>query len=172
MRFLILFLLLYGCTEKIKPVNRNYFDISGFFKKEAARLNDAGTGIIKSVETNDSNEVQTFDSINWMYELRPFIECDINKPAWSNSYKTDTISDHDVLSVIYTATEDIPFKKVQIRVKAGVIHSVEIWKQRKNIYYNISEHYTYSPAGYTISGGQKVRFLDKTEFIISATFKS
>src|SRR5580700_9983482 len=86
-----------ACKPRIK--NNGAFDLSGYFKKEAARLKKLNRPVIKTVFHNGVTETKTVHISNWEQELGLFIDADINKPTWRNNYN---VNDED--SVLrYTA---------------------------------------------------------------------
>ena len=86
--FLLLIANLYSC----RPDNRQsgaklvYFDLKEFFRADSARLTRLNPAVNKTVTHNGVTETKVVHIGNWNQELNLFIQSDINRPAWKNSY--------------------------------------------------------------------------------------
>ncbi|HEY0895274.1 MAG TPA: hypothetical protein VGE15_01855, partial [Sphingobacteriaceae bacterium] len=106
--------LLSGCTGpdvNPKENQHNYFfDLKGYFTREAARLSAAQKPAMKEVIRNRSVERRNM-MIDWETELALFRESDINKAAWKDSYRTSKSGN----TTTYTATdEDLRTRKITL----------------------------------------------------------
>lgn len=156
-------------TEKAADFRKPYFDISGFFKNEAERLNRTKPIISKSVEQNENKEKKTVQHIDWMSELALFLESDINKPSWKNSYdinKTDS-------GVEYVAKdEELRTRRISITFNSQKrIKEVAIQNKTSNVLFSSTEllHY-YPDSAYLISKDQRVIVLGSNVFRINGLF--
>jgi hypothetical protein len=112
----MIFSLLSSCKPDniqngVKP---KYFDLAGYFKTDTAKLHKRHHLILKTVTHNEASETKKVYIDDWGLELSLFIQSDINKPAWRNSYNIESRNNG---TVIYTAktpelrTRDITITK-------------------------------------------------------------
>ena len=94
---LLLVLLFTSCEQKGKEKSKDltYFDIEGYFKKEANRLSGKNRPIDKTVWINGKSEHHIINIKNWEKELGVFIEADINKGSWKGSFKKNIVNMDD-----------------------------------------------------------------------------
>ena len=175
--FMCLFLTAFiiSCEEeKINTSHKKYFDIAAFFKQESAALQKNKMKIVKQIIKDGAKDLKTFDNINWQKELKPFADCDINKPAWINAYRVDTIPlKNGRINVTYTSQEEkLPVRSIKISfTNDNLIEDIVIQKERHNFYYRSYDWYVYrAMKGFEIKGSQKVHFLDETVYEISAIY--
>src|SRR3984885_7484653 len=88
-----------ACKPHIQ--NNGAFDLSGYMKRDAARLQKLNKPVIKTVYHNGTTETKTVHIANWEQELGLFIDADINKPTWKSNY--DVIAEDSLLR--YTAKD-------------------------------------------------------------------
>lgn len=168
-----LFILLaafYGCKPDIKQNNGTlqYFNLSGYFKAEAARLGKRAKPVLKTVSYNGQPETKSILIKNWVRELELFSGSDINKAAWSNSYQvtqTDT-------GIIYSAIDtNLRTRQIAIRLKANQPTSVIIDNFTKNMLYQTREKLVYYPDSvYYIEKHQHVKLLGTNNYQITGKF--
>src|ERR1700688_2857367 len=84
--------LLPGCQPGVKETGAalTYFDLKGYFKKNAAQFSLHNRPVFKTVVHNGITESKKIQIDNWERELSLFIGSDINKPAWKDSYQIKT----------------------------------------------------------------------------------
>ncbi|MFD2147552.1 hypothetical protein [Mucilaginibacter antarcticus] len=141
-----------------------HFDIKGYFEAEAARLKKRNPLITKTVTHNGFTEVKKLNITNWNAELGLFIQSDINKPAWRDSYNTDS----SATSIIYKAkTSDLKTQLVIITKNEGKIKWIMIYNTGNNKLYHTREKLSYFPDSlYMIEKVQKVRLLNENSYLI------
>jgi hypothetical protein len=93
--YIILLLLIFSnCKEGAPQYLGNttpLFDLKGFLDNEiATHLKDVKT-VKKTVTVNGKTETKEVTIKDWKEELKPFFNSDINRPAWRDKYKVDTI---------------------------------------------------------------------------------
>lgn len=143
-----------------------YFDLAGYFKADTAKLHKLNHQTIKTVIHNGIRETKTVHIDDWGLELSLFIQSDINKPAWRDSY---SVENGAYGSVVYTAkTPELKTREVVInRNKDKSIKWIMIYNASKNILYNTSEVLAYIPDSiYTIKKMQHVRLLGTNNYFI------
>lgn len=143
-----------------------FFDIAGYFSQQASTL--ANQSIVKTVSKNQATETKTVIIKNWEQELQLFLECDINKPAWKDSYKKD--STNNVLS--YTATDpELKVRTIQINFNGQKPKKIEIKTESKNLLYHTTEKLVFIPDSvYQITKHQKVILLGLNDYEITGRF--
>jgi len=156
-----------ACRPDIKK--NNFFDLAGYFTKEAARLKAQNRPVFKTVEHNGVSESKKVNITDWDAELSLFKASDINKPAWSSSY--DVNVDSDITT--YTS-KDTMLKTKRIRIKR--IGNKVIWiliynHTPKNLLYVTHEKLTYFPDSlYLIEKMQGVRVLGINRYRVKGLF--
>src|SRR5687768_4704381 len=83
-------LFLFGCNAETDERQKNaspYFDLKGYFEKEANRLRKAGVIVNKTVGINGAHETKTLKITDWERELSSISNADINKTSWRGAFK-------------------------------------------------------------------------------------
>lgn len=171
----IIVMLLFTFLPSCKPddvqngTKPMYFDIAGYFKADTAKLHKLNHSILKTVEHNGNQETKRVHIDDWGLELSLFIQSDINKPAWRDSYLVQTGQDG---SVVYKAkTPELKTREIVIsRNKDGSVKQIMIYNASENILYQTSEVLSYTPGSvYTIKKKQHVRFLGTNSYFVKGT---
>jgi hypothetical protein len=160
-------LLLPACKPAIKEdgVKIKYFDLKAYFKADSARLSKLNKPILKTVNHNGVIESKEVKIDDWSRELSLFIESDINKPAWRDSYSVQTTP----TIVIYTATDDdLKTREIIVNKTGDKVKYIVIYNYTKNILYYTKEKLTYMPDSiYKIEKTQHVRLLGLNKYVIT-----
>lgn len=172
MSIIALNLLLPACKPDIKETGTSgkYFDLRGYFKAEATKLlAKVPEPILKTVIHNGVTESKRIKIDNWPRELNLFIESDINKPAWRDSYKIQQ-SDH---TTIYMATDStLKTREIIINKKDDKVQWIIIFNYTQNILYTNREKLIYAPDSiYQIEKTQHVKLLGINRYTITGHFK-
>jgi hypothetical protein len=165
--FGLLAIMLASCKPEIKKAN--FFDLAGYFTKEAARLQANNKPVFKTVEHNDAKESRKLLIQDWSAELSLFKNSDINKPAWSNSYEVH----RDSGIIIYVAKDaDLRTRRIMIKQENGKVKWIAIYNHTpKNLLYDSFEKLTYIPDSlYMIEKRQAVRILGINRYRIEGLF--
>lgn len=145
-----------ACKPDVKETGAElkYFDIKGFFTADTTRLNKLNNLVLKTVTHNGVTESKKVKIGNWGREFDLFINSDINKPAWENSYQVIT-SDS---SVIYKATDpDLKMREMVVIKVNDKVKWIQIINQTTNLLYQTTEKLIYFPDSlYLIEKSQKV----------------
>ena len=172
--YILFALMLTSCSdENVKVLHQHYFNLADFFRKEAAVLQKQNFKMQKQIIKDRVKEMKTFDQLIWQKELKPFADCDINKPAWINSYQTDTTySSGGNMFISYKAKEEtLPVRSIVLTINNSKIEEIIIHKERHNFYYQSNDVYIYrTMKGFEISGSQNARLQEKTTYHINAEF--
>jgi hypothetical protein len=155
-----------ACKPDIKETGDTlqYFDLTGYFKADSARLTRLNPLVLKTVKHNGVAESKKIHINNWGRELSLFSESDINKPAWQDSYTIQNTNN----AIIYTANDpELKTREITINKDHGKIKWILILNHTKNILYETSEKLTYFPDSiYRMQKIQQVRLLGKNTYDI------
>lgn len=168
--FLLVFLAACQGKKDFTNTEKTYFDIEGYFKKEALRLQQQNPKVEKRVSQNDETEEKEIKVTNWETELDLFTKSDINKPAWKNSYKI--LKHENQIEYISTDTS-LKTRKVQIGFSSeGTVKHISIVNKISNPLYTSTEQLNYFPDSiYSINKDQDVQVIGKNTYQIVAKFK-
>ena len=90
----LLALLLPACAPSEKAGDLRFFDLAGFARREQLRLSALGP-VEKSVNLDGKEERRILKRPDWKAEMDLLAGADINKPAWKDSYRADTLRNED-----------------------------------------------------------------------------
>lgn len=166
---LVLFLSSCAQNEKNGAQSNSYFDIKGYFEKEAVRLKKLAPLIQKSVSIDGISEQKKIKIENYKKEFNNFISADINKVSWRGDFVVKIMGD---LTQYSTLNNKIPVKELQIRYKDNVVKSIRIIEKTENILYYSSDTLSYFPDSlYEIKKTQKIKLLTQKKYVITGIFK-
>ncbi|WP_229215151.1 hypothetical protein [Dyadobacter bucti] len=178
--FVLMAATLMSCENS--EVERNdvkyYYDLKGFINNQIIVLNEKKPKVTKDLIIDGHKEVSTTNDVDWKKELELFIQSDLNKPSYQQSY---TVVRADSLSYEYILKpgEDLPIRHLDIKLDSAThqpvaVHALlksenKIYTSEKNISLtctkreNLLEISSYSVAGY-----QKLAFMKRKSFNVSA----
>jgi len=168
---IFLIFLISACTPGQQNTGQQstYFDLEGYFIKEAARLQQENPLILKTVGKNDLKEEKRLHIKSWENELGLFLSSGINKSAWKDSY----IEQQDSQSIRYTALDSsLRTKKVIVQKDtAGTVKHIYIFNKTSNSLYSSAETLDYYPDSlYMINKRQQVLLIGSNSFEITGRF--
>lgn len=170
----ILPVLLLSCeNDKEVAFEKPYYDLKGFMETEIERLEKEQPTVEKTITTQGEQEKQTLGNINWKDELASFVDLDINKPSWRNSYVADTFATDTTITYMYTTVlDDHPICYLRVELdKNGKCLNIEGERKEDNFVYSIWQNLSYSPGDkYSIMGSQKFHFIFSTPYQVHAKF--
>lgn len=159
--------VLSACKPAIK--NNGGFDLTGYLKKDAAGLNKLNRPVDKTVTHNGVTENKTVHIADWSSELGLFIDADINKPAFKNSYQ---VIDEDNLLVYKAKEKDLKVRELIIKRAGPDIKYILIYNKVENLLYKTTQKLTYFPDSvYRIETVQHVKLLGANTYIIQGILK-
>lgn len=154
-------------------VTKRHFDLKGYFEGEVQRLGSKGRAK-KMVVANGIVETKSQDSVDFQSELAMFSASDINRPAWSDKYVTDSLFDEQKQLVHLKCTsleKSLKTQSIEVDFRQGTISKVQIRNNTTNAIASSNQILTYEPAvGYSIESTQKVSFSDSQDFRIQVLF--
>lgn len=144
-----------------------YFDVAGYFKADTARLQKLNPEVDKTVTHNGVTENKKVHIPNWGQELNLFIQSDINRPAWKNSY---AVLNTDSLVIYNAKTPDLRTTRIVIRKDRDKIKWIVIYNHTRNLLYETKEKLSYFPDSlYLIEKSQQVKLMGKNLYRIKGT---
>ncbi len=150
--------------------SNQYFSTKDYFESEALRLSKINQPVLKSVKRNDGIEEKKITIDNWKKEFNLFIESDINKASWKDSY--DIIKNKD--TIIYKSNDpELKTRQIQIvKNNNGKITFVFLRNLIRNELYNSEEKLSYYPDSlYHIKKVQEVIMLGTNHYEVSYRFQ-
>ncbi len=166
--FLLSFLFWSCSSTKDEPTPKQiyFFDLAGYFHQQAALLGQKK--VTKTVAKNEITETKDIQIRNWEQEFSLFIEADINKSAWRDSY----LKDSTATLLTYTAKDpDLRVKKISINFSNQYPEKIVVETQSKNLLYHTTEKLIYIPDSvYQITKHQKVFMLGLNNYEITGKF--
>lgn len=163
------FLMSCGTPEQEQRSTKlEYFDLKGYFSKEAASLNRSAALVNKTVVVNDSTEEKQVKITNWEKELSAFVDADINKAAWKGAFQSRTTE----AGLQYTSTnEKVPVKRLQIFKRNGKISGILIVLENSNYLYRSTDTLRYYPDSlYQIQKSQQIKLMSPKRYKITGRF--
>ena len=158
--------------ESTKP-SYAFFDLKGFFEKEAEYLQAQNIRIKKTIRHNSNTEEHISKVESWEDELRLFRESDINKPSWKDKYTLDSTEIGNGLVLLHYKANDkeLNTQVLDVKLAGAEVHSIVIIGKVSNQVYESQQYLTYIPhKSYTIEKTQDVVLFDKDEYNIKAKY--
>ena len=164
-------LVLYSCNPAAKNQRNTlkYFDLKGYFEKEAARLTKNDPVFTKTVTVNGAAESKNTRIADWTKELSIFSDADINRNAWKGLFKITNTGDQE----IYTSDQEkVPVKELRITKRKGVVYHINILVKNTNMLYSSTDTLSYYPDSlYQVKKKQQIKLLAEKKYTITGKFK-
>ncbi len=151
---------IFSCENKKDDFEKKYFDLEGFLQKQILLIDHSG---VKKIWVLDSAyEIKNLKNLKWDKEFALFIQSDINKKAYLQSYSIVTTEN----SIAYNlkTNEDLPVKKMKVVFnEMKEVIGIEILRRVDNYLYssNLSLNLTTSKGKidtYSMENNQKIIF--------------
>ncbi|REA62168.1 hypothetical protein DSL64_10980 [Dyadobacter luteus] len=154
-----------------------FYDLKGFTEAQITLLDSLKPQVYKTVSMGTEQNVVRSEDVNWEKELGLFVQADINKPAFKQSY---SIARPDSSTFVYTSKEGdrLPVRELKIVIDTvGNLSSAEAYVKSENKLYVSEKHITLSVKNnriqqYRIVGFQQLIMMDKKPFSINATISN
>jgi hypothetical protein len=169
--FILFLLLAVGCKPDAKndKGELKYFDLKKYFNEEAVRISKKYPTITKTVSYNGQEETKTIAIKHWEQELNSFIESDINKPAWKDSY---IITRYNGGLIYQTVDTTLHTQRIEVFFKKNKVTEIKVNAFTANMLYNTTEYLDYCPDSlYYIQKSQAVKILGKNNYEITGKFR-
>ncbi len=144
-------------AEMDKP---SFFDLSDYMEAEMKRLQALQPRVIKRVLLKGEVQERAWDSLNYQQELKPFADSDINRPAWYDKYRVDTLTSdtEDTYQVRYRSLEGklrVQELLVEFQADTGRVLAIEVTKETNSLIEELRQTLHYTPAkGYRLESEQ------------------
>ena len=178
--FVICLLVLSSCREEETDPNekKTYYDLKGFVDNQIVYLNEKKPKVTKTVQLGGKKEVRAEIETDWKKELELFVQADINKPAYRNSYSIIR-SDSSVYEYRIKEGEKLPVQYLMIKVDSATQQPVsvkallrsenKIYSSEKSIELTSSRRNSLlEVSAYSVKGYQKLLFMNRKSFDITA----
>lgn len=177
--FLGLLIFLSSCQEITTPIKQSnkpviFFDLEAFFQKEKAHLVKINS-FKKTVVINGISEEKTLETLNFDNELSIFIASDINRPAWSDKYKVDSLftPQKELDRITYHALDEtLKTKKITIDFQDNVVINIDIEKATDNAVAQSKQTLSYGVGkGYKIQSEQALSLTDTKTILVQVDYQ-
>ncbi|MBL0047110.1 MAG: hypothetical protein IPP32_03325 [Bacteroidetes bacterium] len=165
--------LLVGCSQ-MEPVNKDlrYFDLQRFYDSEAQKLSASKAQLKKTTLFDGQRNSTILTQPDWHKEFALLMLADINKPAWKNSFRIDTVKHDSTLLIRYTATENhIAVRLLEVTRVMGEVVKIHCKSVADNFVYATTQEMWYAPQeGFRVFGSQKVLWFYEKRYEIKTAF--
>lgn len=174
--------LLVACNGPAKQAQlpNVYYGVGEFVKAQITTLSQRKPTVQKALDIAGKKEIQTTNAVNWNRELELFMQADINKPAFRNSY---LISRPDSLTYQYQLKpgEKETVQSLQVRldsvtrqprqIRALLTTENPLYHSERHILLEsgFDQRHHWQIQHYSMNGFQQLTFFDKNEFSVEGT---
>jgi hypothetical protein len=163
--------VLFSCRNPVGDAHQEtdrYFSFKSYFKSQARQLKSTNVKLEKTIIKDGISETKNIDSVKWENELKLFADADLNKKAWIDLYRIDSINADGKTIVTYTSTDSsLQVKNATIIFDGDAVSEIRIESSLKNFYYESFLHLDYIPGvRYYIKGSQMIRISKNHSFDI------
>jgi hypothetical protein len=176
--FAFLCFVLFGCDNAANQPSARpaYFDVAGFVNAQIQTLTAQKPPVDKNAIIKGQSNHQISRDIDWAKELALFLEADINKPAFRNSY---AINRPDSLTYEYTlkpTEERLTVRELTVRLdpKSGKPARLTALLKTENPLYTSERHLllesapsspsTFGVYHYQVEGFQQLTYFHRNDF--------
>jgi len=175
----LLAILFAACNQDAASSNeltRDYFfNLADYFESEIQRLEKATFPMSKVLSINGLSEEVPTDTLNFSKELAIFKKSDINRIAWIDKYKGDTLRNNngELERIIYSAIrKDLRTQKIVIDFEAGVPAKIVIRNETDSPALSARQMLVYQPdSGFSIDQEQKVKAMERKFLKIEVNYQ-
>jgi hypothetical protein len=160
-----------SCEQENEVKTIKYFDIKALFTHQIEKMAKQKPVFKKEIEINSEKETKEISTIDWTKELNPFMQSDINKPAFLGTY--DVIETDSAIEYRLKADEKKPISLIKIvkKLQNQQVVSIDISSSDENLLYRWEKHITANfeegnLKKYTIKGKQKILIFDEENYKI------
>jgi len=151
-----------------------YYDLKGFVENQIVYLNEKKPEVSKTAVLGTKREVSQTREMDWKKELELFIQADINKPSYRQSYEVIgngplhyeyRLKPGNDLPVVYLKIDTDSVLKQPLHVEALIRTKNKIYNSEKKVVLNTRKHNgLLEVSSYEVNGYQKLIFVEKKEF--------
>ncbi len=158
-----------------------YYDVKGYVQTQIDLLNKQKPVVNKLMVVSGEQEKRSTAEINWQKELELFVQADINKPAYRNSY---AINRPDSVTYEYRVQtgEDLPVRTLKIvlnepggspvLIEARLLSENKLYESEKNLVLRSGQQGgTWRVQSYRVRGFQELAISSRKPFDVQATIQ-
>lgn len=162
-------MMLLSCNTTEEQPTDSFFNLRRYFTGHIRMLKAQNAELNKTVFSEGDTSSRRIANPDWNKELHPFLECDLNRPGWARSYKTDSLNRDSLLILEYTALEPcLRVRRLEIIQKHGVVVRINAECAQGNTWFSARQSLTFENGkGYDIRGCQKVILADSSTYRIN-----
>lgn len=174
----ILLISLVSCRqeETRDDAPKVYYDLKGFIENQIEYLNEKKPEVSKTAILGSKREASKTREVDWKKELELFVQADINKPSYRQSYEMVQngplhyeyrLKPGNDLPVAYLKIDTDSVLKQPLRVEALIRASNKVYNSEKKVVLNAAKHDNLVEVNsYEVDGYQKLIFVEKKVFSI------
>ncbi|MCO6487551.1 MAG: hypothetical protein J5I98_03985 [Phaeodactylibacter sp.] len=150
-----------------------FFDLKGYMESEIQRLSETQPEVLKRIAIDGRGEEKTFDSLDYEKELDIFSRSDINKVAWLDKYRVDSVYQGGQLArLTYTSKDkDLKTHLLEVRFSDGQVTQVHVQNKTESIVADVGQEIWYQPAkGYRLASRQSTALTEEKEVEVEVEF--
>lgn len=164
-------LVFLGCNPAGKSQKNplTYFDLKGYFEKEALRLSAINPLLTKTVSVNNMEETKKIRITDWAKELSAFSDADINRSAWKGLFNKKNTGQQETYM---SDNKKVPVKEVMISKRNGQVYGIRIVISYSNVLYSSADTLSYFPDSlYQVKKKQQIRLLAEKNYTITGRLR-
>lgn len=173
------FLTITSCTpeESRDDAPKAYYDLKGFVENQIVYLTDKKPEVSKTAVLGSKREISKTRDIDWKKELELFIQADINKPSYRQSYEVVQngplhyeyrLKPNNDLPVQYLRIDTDSVLKQPLYVEALIRAKNKIYdSEKKVVLKSIKRDNLVGVNVYEVSGYQKLIFVERKTFHVN-----
>jgi hypothetical protein len=139
-KILLLSIISLSCSEQKDFTEKKYFDLKGFSENLIVDLQKRKPEVRKVWQLASKVETKNSNVIDWQKELALFVEADLNKKAFLNSYEIINNGPESLFSL--KKGEELPVKKIIVRKDAlGRVGNIKIERSTNNYLFKASSRF-------------------------------
>lgn len=156
-----------------------YYDVKGFVQQQIVMLSRQKPMVNKLMVVSGEQEKRSTTEVDWQKELELFVQADINKPAYRNSY---SINRPDSVTYEYRiqTEEDLPVRYLKVvlnepggnpaLIEAQILSENKLYESEKNLLLRSDEQGgDWRVKSYRIQGFQELAISSRKPFDVQAT---
>jgi len=165
-----------GCTVDQAPeekLENPFFDLRTYFNQQVERLQETQPPVEKTVSFESDTLKTQLDSLDYGRELEVFLNADINRAAWWDKYRIDSVEEAGQLRKIqYTATDaSLRVDTLSVFFQEEKVSRIEVQTSSEGFTADREQRLLYDPEqGYRIETKQDIAFSEPREMMIEVEF--
>lgn len=160
--------------EQLLSNEKIYFDLTGLVQKDIDSNTIKNCGENKFALIDGIKEDRKIDTVDWSKELKPVLDCDINKSSWKDNFLVDTFKNEitDLTTISYRSLSDrINVKSFIVDYDSTKIHKIRIVKKINSLIFSSVQIIDYVPGeGFNIREEQKAIMMKSFEILVNVKY--